>query len=161
MNIKESGIVDVKMGENVTVVLPVNIYGSSIGNHNFIGPFVEIQKNTQIGDNNKIQSHSFICLWHPLLDCIFKSSGKIFSEVWISKQAICSNHTLTWIYNCSFHQYGTHCRTCCSCEQIFYWAIRNIQNALIFSMFLFRHVDFFIYSLPSQLLINWIHYTRE
>jgi acetyltransferase-like isoleucine patch superfamily enzyme len=61
MNIKETGIVDVKMGENVTVVLPVNIYGSSIGNHNFIGPFVEIQKNTQIGDNNKIQSHSFIC----------------------------------------------------------------------------------------------------
>ena len=40
---------------------PVNIYGSRFGNNVFIGPFVEIQKSTKIGDNTRIQSHTFIC----------------------------------------------------------------------------------------------------
>lgn len=48
-------------GRNVTVVKPVNLYGCSIGNDVFIGPFVEIQKNVIIGDRTRIQSHSFIC----------------------------------------------------------------------------------------------------
>ena len=52
---------DVKFGSNVKVVEPVNIYGSKIGDDCFIGPFVEIQKNTTIGDRTKVQSHSFIC----------------------------------------------------------------------------------------------------
>ena len=52
---------DVKFGTNVKVVEPCNIYGCEIGNNCFIGPFVEIQKDVLIGDNTKIQSHSFIC----------------------------------------------------------------------------------------------------
>lgn len=59
--IKESGILNVDFGENVTVVNPVNLYGCKIGNDAFIGPFVEIQKNVTIGDRTKVQSHSFIC----------------------------------------------------------------------------------------------------
>lgn len=51
----------VKLGTNVTIVEPVNIYGCNINNNCFIGPFVEIQKDVQIGNNCKIQSHSFIC----------------------------------------------------------------------------------------------------
>ena len=39
-----SGIVDVDFGEDVTIVEPVNIYGCSISDSVFIGPFVEIQK---------------------------------------------------------------------------------------------------------------------
>lgn len=54
-------IIDVQFGIDVKVVHPVNIYGCQIGNNCFIGPFVEIQKNTVIGNNTKIQSHSFIC----------------------------------------------------------------------------------------------------
>ncbi len=54
-------IIDVKFGNDVKVVHPVNIYGCQIGNNCFIGPFVEIQKNTVIGNDTKIQSHSFIC----------------------------------------------------------------------------------------------------
>ena len=46
-NIKRVGIVDVKFGDNVTVVDPVNIYGCEIGSGTFIGPFVEIQKNVK------------------------------------------------------------------------------------------------------------------
>ena len=59
--IKESGIVNNHFGKNVTIVNPVNLYGSDIGNDVFIGPFVEIQKGVTIGDRTKIQSHSFIC----------------------------------------------------------------------------------------------------
>jgi acetyltransferase-like isoleucine patch superfamily enzyme len=59
--IKEAGIVNVKFGNGVTVVNPVNLYGCAIGSNVFIGPFVEIQKDVNIGDFTKIQSHSFIC----------------------------------------------------------------------------------------------------
>lgn len=52
---------DVQFGQNVKVVEPVNLYGCSIGNDCFIGPFTEIQKDVSIGNNTKIQSHSFIC----------------------------------------------------------------------------------------------------
>jgi acetyltransferase-like isoleucine patch superfamily enzyme len=54
-------IINVQFGNDVKVVHPVNIYGCKIGNNCFIGPFVEIQKNTIIGNDTKIQSHSFIC----------------------------------------------------------------------------------------------------
>lgn len=59
--IKEVGIINVKFGDNVTVVNPVNLYECAIGSNVFIGPFVEIQKNVSIGERTKIQSHSFIC----------------------------------------------------------------------------------------------------
>ena len=56
-----SKIKDVTFGANVKVVEPVNIYDCTIGEDCFIGPFVEIQKEVEIGDRTKIQSHSFIC----------------------------------------------------------------------------------------------------
>lgn len=57
----QAGIRDVAFGENVKVVQPVNLYGCIIGQGTFIGPFVEIQKDVTIGDNCRIQSHTFIC----------------------------------------------------------------------------------------------------
>jgi acetyltransferase-like isoleucine patch superfamily enzyme len=57
----QSGIVNVRFGENVTVVEPVNIYGCEIGDNVFVGPFVEIQKDVRIGARTKIQSHAFVC----------------------------------------------------------------------------------------------------
>ncbi len=57
----QSQIIDTIFKKNVSIVEPVNIYGSNISTNVFIGPFVEIQKNTKIGENTKIQSHSFIC----------------------------------------------------------------------------------------------------
>lgn len=59
--IKHSEIRDVQFGGNVTVVEPVNLYECKIGDNSFIGPFVEIQKGVIIGNNCKIQSHTFIC----------------------------------------------------------------------------------------------------
>lgn len=59
--LNRSAIVDVALGERVTIVEPANIYGCSIGDDCFIGPFVEIQKNAKIGPRTRIQSHSFVC----------------------------------------------------------------------------------------------------
>ena len=57
----KSGIKKVKFGKHCQFVDPVNLYGCKLGNSIFVGPFVEIQKNVTIGNNTRIQSHSFIC----------------------------------------------------------------------------------------------------
>ncbi len=77
-NIKESGIINVDFGNGVTVIQPVNMYGCSIGNDTFIGPFVEIQKNVKIGDRCKIQSHSFVCELVEIGDDVFVGHGVMF-----------------------------------------------------------------------------------
>ena len=59
--ISQSQIKNLKVGDNVKIIEPSNIYECEIGDNTFIGPFVEIQKNVKIGNNCKIQSHSFIC----------------------------------------------------------------------------------------------------
>jgi acetyltransferase-like isoleucine patch superfamily enzyme len=59
--IKKSGIVDVSFGERVIVVEPANLYGCTIEDDCFIGPFVEIQRDVRIGPRTRVQSHCFIC----------------------------------------------------------------------------------------------------
>ena len=61
MILHQSSIINVSSGQNVKIIEPVNIYDCELGDNCFIGPFVEIQKGVKIGNNNKIQSHSFIC----------------------------------------------------------------------------------------------------
>ena len=69
---------DVRFGTNVTIVEPVNIYGCSIGENCFIGPFTEIQKEVQIGCNTKVQSHSFICELVSIGNNCFIGHGVMF-----------------------------------------------------------------------------------
>jgi UDP-2-acetamido-3-amino-2,3-dideoxy-glucuronate N-acetyltransferase len=54
---------NVNLGRDVSISYPelVNLYGCSIGAQTKIGPFVEIQKNVEIGARCKICSHTFIC----------------------------------------------------------------------------------------------------
>jgi acetyltransferase-like isoleucine patch superfamily enzyme len=59
--IRQSGISDVRFGQRVTVVEPVNLYGCVLEDEVFVGPFVEIQKGVHIGRATKVQSHTFIC----------------------------------------------------------------------------------------------------
>jgi acetyltransferase-like isoleucine patch superfamily enzyme len=59
--LEQAGIRDVDYGTNVTIVSPVNLYECRLGNNVFVGPFVEIQSGVEVGDNSKIQSHSFVC----------------------------------------------------------------------------------------------------
>ncbi len=72
------GIKNVKFGENVTIVEPVNIYGCEIGDNTFVGPFVEIQKDVKIGKNTRIQSHTFICELVTIGDNCFIAHGVMF-----------------------------------------------------------------------------------
>lgn len=69
---------DVVFGENCKVVEPVNLYGCKIGTNNFIGPFVEIQKDVVIGDNCKVQSHTFICELVTIGNDCFIGHGVMF-----------------------------------------------------------------------------------
>jgi acetyltransferase-like isoleucine patch superfamily enzyme len=72
------GIVNVTFGKNVKVVQPLNIYGCTIGDNCFIGPFVEIQKEVTIGADTKIQSHTFICEWVSIGNNCFVGHGVMF-----------------------------------------------------------------------------------
>lgn len=72
------GIRDVVFGEDVLVIDPVNLYECTIGDHSFIGPFVEIQKGARIGRHCRIQSHAFICELVEIGDHCFISHGAMF-----------------------------------------------------------------------------------
>lgn len=69
---------DVSFGEGVTIVEPSNLYECSIGDHSFIGPFVEIQKGVIVGKRCKVQSHVFICELVTVGDDCFISHGVMF-----------------------------------------------------------------------------------
>lgn len=73
---------DVILGENVRIFNPdqVNIFGCKIGNNSFIGPFVEITRNTIVGDNCIIESHAFLCDSVTLEDNVFISHGAMFTN---------------------------------------------------------------------------------
>lgn len=71
-------IVDCRIGKNTQVFHFVNLYGCEIGANCLIGSFVEIQKGAKIGNNCRIQSHSFICGGVTLEDEVFIGHGVIF-----------------------------------------------------------------------------------
>src|SRR4030095_3583406 len=77
-NLRAAGITDVKFGQNVTVVQPVNLYGCEIDDESFIGPFVEIQKGVRIGKRRRRTSHAFICELFGIGDYCFISHGAMF-----------------------------------------------------------------------------------
>ncbi|MEP9373343.1 acyltransferase [Mesorhizobium sp. KR1-2] len=58
----------------------VNIYGCTIGAETRVGPFVEIQKNSFIGQRCKISSHSFICEGVTIEDEVMVAHGVMFTN---------------------------------------------------------------------------------
>jgi acetyltransferase-like isoleucine patch superfamily enzyme len=74
----ESGIRDVTCGSNVRIVQPVNLYGCTLEDDCFIGPFTEIQKGVCIGKRTKIQSHTFICELVTIGQACFIGHGVMF-----------------------------------------------------------------------------------
>lgn len=74
----QSKIVNVVFGQNVKIVEPVNIYGCHIGDNCFVGPFVEIQKDVVIGNNTKVQSHTFVCELVTIGNDCFIGHGVMF-----------------------------------------------------------------------------------
>jgi UDP-2-acetamido-3-amino-2,3-dideoxy-glucuronate N-acetyltransferase len=71
---------DVWLDEAVVIHQPelVNLYGCRVGSGTRIGPFVEIQKEAEIGVNCKISSHSFICSGVTIEDGVFVGHGVMF-----------------------------------------------------------------------------------
>ena len=59
--IGKSGIREARFGRDVRIVEPVNLYECDLGDHCFVGPFVEIQAGVKVGARTRIQSHSFLC----------------------------------------------------------------------------------------------------
>ena len=75
-----SGIKNIDLGQNVSIVEPVNLYGCKIGKNVKIGPFVEIQKDAEIGDDTIISSHSFICSGVTIGKNTFVGHGVMFTN---------------------------------------------------------------------------------
>lgn len=83
---RQAGITpDVVFGDGVTIIEPVNLYGCTIGNDVFIGPFVEIQKSVSIGDRTRIQSHSFLCEFVTIgSDCMIAHGVMFINDLFSS-----------------------------------------------------------------------------
>ena len=90
------GIRDVNFGPGVTVADCVNLYGCTIGEACFIGPFVEIQKGVVIGKNTKVQSHSFICELVSIGDNCFIGHGVMFINDLFSDGKPAGGDTAKW-----------------------------------------------------------------
>jgi UDP-2-acetamido-3-amino-2,3-dideoxy-glucuronate N-acetyltransferase len=73
---------DVIMGRNVRVQSDdlVNLYGCQLGNDVTIGPFVEIQKDSVVGNSCKISSHAFICEGVTIEDQVMIGHGVMFTN---------------------------------------------------------------------------------
>jgi len=71
---------NVILGQGVQIFQPdlVNLYGCTVGNQSRIGAFVEIQKNSSVGERCKISSHTFICEGVTIEDDVFVGHGVMF-----------------------------------------------------------------------------------
>ena len=78
--LRETGIRNVTSGENVVIYQPANLYDCTLGDNVFVGPFVEIQGNTRIGADSKIQSHTFICEYVTIGERCFIGHGVMFAN---------------------------------------------------------------------------------
>lgn len=73
-------IVDCSIGLKTKIYEFVNLYGCIIGNSCMIGPFVEIQDDVHVGNNVKVESHSFICSGVTLEDDVFIGHHVVFTN---------------------------------------------------------------------------------
>ena len=78
ISVKSVGVVNVTVGNNVAVVQPANVYGCTLGDDVFIGPFVEVQKDVSIGHRTRVQSHAFICELVTIGEDCFVGHGVVF-----------------------------------------------------------------------------------
>lgn len=78
--LRDTGVRNVESGENVVIYQPANLYNCRLGDNVFVGPFVEIQGNTSVGADTKIQSHTFICEYVTLGERCFIGHGVMFAN---------------------------------------------------------------------------------
>lgn len=90
----QSQIRDVIADDSVTVVEPVNLYECTLKANSFVGPFCEIQNGVVIGENTRIQSHTFICELVSIGDNCFVAHGVMFINDLFSEGAPSGDPTL-------------------------------------------------------------------
>ena len=78
--LRDTGVRNVESGENVVIYQPANLYDCRLGDNVFVGPFVEIQGNTSVGADTKIQSHTFICEYVTIGERCFIGHGVMFAN---------------------------------------------------------------------------------
>lgn len=68
------------LGEGVKILYPdlVNMYGCTLGDGVFVGPFVEIQNDVTVGAGTRVQSHTFICEGVSIGDRVFVGHNVTF-----------------------------------------------------------------------------------
>ncbi len=93
----KSKITKIKYKKSLTIIEPVNIYGCDFGEDVFIGPFVEIQKNTKIGKKTRISSHSFICEKVNIGNNCFIGHGVMFTNDLFTKKKIKNKKGSNWL----------------------------------------------------------------
>jgi acetyltransferase-like isoleucine patch superfamily enzyme len=77
-----------------------NLYGCTLGEHVFVGPFVEIQRDVTIGDHTRVSSHTFICSHVSIGSYCFIGHGVMFVndkfdaplESWIARKTTIGNN---------------------------------------------------------------------
>ncbi|WP_312119511.1 acyltransferase [Kosakonia cowanii] len=79
-SLRHAAVRNVICGENVVIYEPANLYDCTLADEVFVGPFVEIQGNTQIGKGTKIQSHTFICEYVTIGEGCFIGHGVMFAN---------------------------------------------------------------------------------
>lgn len=80
LNTKNQLIKDCQIGKGTIVRGFVNLYDCIIGSDCMVGPFVEIQKGVIIGNNVKIESHTFICEGVIIADEVFIGHHVVFTN---------------------------------------------------------------------------------
>jgi UDP-2-acetamido-3-amino-2,3-dideoxy-glucuronate N-acetyltransferase len=68
----------VEFGDDVVVYPFTNLYGCRIGSRTRIGTFVEIQRGAVVGEDSKIQSHTFVCDGVTIGNAVFVGHGVMF-----------------------------------------------------------------------------------
>ena len=71
-------IEDVSFGDDVVVHGFTNLYACHIGSRTRIGTFVEVQRGASIGEDCKVQSHTFVCDGVTIEDGVFVGHGVMF-----------------------------------------------------------------------------------
>lgn len=73
---------DVVLGKNVRIFdrTLVNLFGCTIGDESFVGPFVEITRGVSVGRRCRIESHAFICDGVTIADDVFVGHGATFTN---------------------------------------------------------------------------------
>jgi UDP-2-acetamido-3-amino-2,3-dideoxy-glucuronate N-acetyltransferase len=68
------------LGKNVTISPFTNLYGCTLDDDVFVGPFVEIQSDAFVGERSRISSHSFICSKVLIGKDVFVGHGVMFTN---------------------------------------------------------------------------------